>query len=177
MNYDRHDKVRRREAKSQFGSAELRRFQLTAALAAGGNAAAKVLVWDTTQNKYVTGNETFTVYSVNQAAGASGSQGVARFAPDRHVNGAGVWEVVEGLSAPPAVRIVTFLLPQALDGTLVSFSAPVLTDWYGNAGGANVTVINELGWVSDAGSKGYAIYRPSDGLWPIIVVPCASETS
>lgn len=164
--------VRKRSEVGDCGEKPVRRYRLTAALAAGGSASAKFRKWDPVASAYADAGQTFTLYSYHGVTGQSGDEGDCVYFADRQQ-----WEAVEAPGSTGAVRVVTFLLPQALDGTLVSFSAPVLTDWYGNAGGANVTVINELGWVSDAGSKGYAIYRPADGLWPIIVVPCASETS
>lgn len=175
--FDPAEKVRRREAKSQFGAAELRRFQLLDALSAGGSAAAKVLVWDITDAKYETSTETITVYSVNQAAGPSGSQGVCRFAPDRRDSGGGVWEVVEAMGGTPTVKRVRFMLPSALNGQASVANCPIIQDWYGNAGATQITAWNEDGWVSDAGSEGLADWNPAEAKWVIILLPCATGTS
>lgn len=168
------DGVRLRQQPGDYGEKPIRRYKLTASLSAGGSAAAVFEQWDRNASpspKYDDTSQTFTLYSgPNKATGNSGDYGYCAYFADR-----GQWEVIAGGGA--GVKKVTFVLPMALTNQASVSGCPVLNDWYSNAGATQITVNNEAGWQGDAGAEGYAEYRPSDGTWPITLLPCPQGSS
>lgn len=94
--------VRLREEKSEWSSPTLRRYQLLADLAPCGSALASGLTWDADQGVFVASSEQFTVYGVGLVNQTAGDLGLARYAADRRVNGAGVWEAIDD---PAAIHV------------------------------------------------------------------------
>jgi hypothetical protein len=73
---------------------------------------------------------------------------------------------------------VTFITPTALTNQASLASCAVVLDWFDNAGGGTqITVYNEMGWQADAGVAGYADYRPVDGKWILMLIPCPAGNS
>lgn len=166
-----HDNVRLRQKPGDYGEKPLRRYELTAALSAGGSASAKFIKWDSDDEEYADAGQTFTLYSGNsEATGNDGDKGLCCYFADR-----GQWEVIAGGGG--GVKKVTFVLPMALTSQASVSGCPVLNDWYSNAGTTSITALNEAGWQADAGAEGYAEYRPSDGQWVITLLPCPQGSS
>lgn len=75
-------------------------------------------------------------------------------------------------------RVIRFQLPSALTSSTASVAdCPVIRVASGADPGATVTVTNEDGWESDAGSQGWAFLDNSTNEWIIFVVPCATGSS
>lgn len=84
----------------------------------------------------------------------------------------------EYLAAATNVQWISFVTSSALTNQAVLDSCAVVLDWYGNTGGiTQADITNEMGWQADAGVLGYASYRPADGKWILMLIPCPAGNS
>lgn len=153
-----------------------RRFEMISNLSVGGSGNAYVLVWDSESSSYIRSQETFTVYDVDGFFGASGEKGRVFFAYD-----AQRWEVDVLVAKCPRI---TFTLSDLLLATDATIDGCTITATRGGvlsgaAVGATVTLHNELGFVGEEGSHGYAEwddeYLDGTGRWIIYQMECAPE--